>query len=187
MLGHVRTRDQEDRPGRAMPGLWVFCGSFACIHEPLHLVREVHRGALLGHYEASPGPVRVQEEEYVACPRVCTHRSAVAAPVPPAADRVCGSEAGTASRRSRPRAGMIEGFRVEIQHVLHLPDEVRAHSGHAPVLLLPRLHFFKVRRVSYESSSTAQLHHAIRQHPQRRSLPWGGSLQASAIRCLLGG
>src|SRR5579875_206615 len=78
-------------------------------------------------------------------------------------------------------------LRIQIQHVFHVPDELRAYTWNAPLLLLPRLEqvFFRVRRtVSSLISPTMPT-------STRRSasncivhFTWslGGVLQESAIR-----
>src|SRR5262249_25673184 len=46
---------------------------------------------------------------------------------------------------------------IQIQHILHVPDEVRTYAGNAPVFTLPRLEivFFRTQRtVSSETAST---------------------------------
>src|SRR5262249_53020801 len=81
----------------------------------------------------------------------------------------------------------VIGLGVEIQHILHVPDERRTDTGNAPFFALPRLEvvFFSTRRtVSSETCSTTwnSTKRSGNNWIVQGSRPGGGVLQASATK-----
>ena len=115
----------------------------------------------------------------------------------PAAAAVPAGVAAGAGFGQQPGRGLVKadhwpfrviGFGVEVQHVLHLGHELRAHRGDAPLLLLPRLEGVFLRRLRTPSwdMEGANPNSTTRPASRRRvqwSCPSGGGLQASAMRC----
>ena len=98
-----------------------------------------------------------------------------------------GQQLGRGLVKADHRPSGVIGFGVEVQQVLHVGHELRAHLGNAPFLLLPRLESVFLRRLRTPSwdmdeanfNSTTLL--ASRRRVQW-SCPAGGGLQARAIR-----
>ena len=85
------------------------------------------------------------------------------------------------------RPSGVIGFGVEVQQVLHVGHELRAHLGNAPFLLLPGLESVFLRRLRTPSwdMEDANFNSTTLPASRRRvqwSCPAGGGLQARAIR-----
>ena len=113
------------------------------VHQPPHLVREVHGSAALGHLHMSPATLRLADHEQVPGPVslvlgvIACHPSG-------------GSLDGRTHLPSQLPGGLVEThYRtlrivlrlVQVQHVLHPRHELPAHLGDTPLFLLPGLEF----------------------------------------------
>ena len=113
------------------------------VHQPPHLVREVHGSAALGHLHMSPSTLRLADHEQVPGPVslvlgvIACHPSG-------------GSLDGRTHLPSQLPGGLVEThYRtlrivlrlVQVQHVLHPRHELPAHLGDTPLFLLPGLEF----------------------------------------------
>src|SRR5690606_2043124 len=137
----------------------------------------------------SPALVRSEEEEEVAralapvlvvdaCRAAGRHRLRVSH---------VGEQLDRALIEADERPPGIGGFGVEVQDVLHAPDELRVQGRDAPLLLLPGLHlvFFSTRRtVSSEISRTTPswTRRSARSCIVQQVRPSGAFVQANATR-----
>lgn len=129
------------------------------IHQPLHLMGEIQRGASLGHFDVSPSGLRLDEQKEVA--------RAIALVLVIKTLRMTGQ-----GRQRHPgffdqllarlvevdlRALWVVRRGVEIKRLFHRCDELAVDRRDTPMLFQPRLElvFLSVRRtVSSETVST---------------------------------
>ena len=129
------------------------------INQVFHALGEVQRCPPVGHSHVTPAALRLGEHEQVTGPfspilivMALGLSGANGDGQPNFADHLV-----RAFVEAHTRALRIVGLRIEIKHILHVPDEVWADRWDAPLFPQPGLQcvFFSVRRtVSSEMEST---------------------------------
>ena len=145
------------------------------LHQPAHLMGEVHLGAPLRHRHMPPAGQRLAGQEQVPGPS-----PDVLVVLPLGTPRLrrdgradIGQQLGGGLIEADHRPCRVVGFGLKVQHILHVGHEVGVHLGNAPLLLLPRLEgvFFKWRRTaSWDSDSTRPSSTAL--PASARSVQW---------------
>src|SRR5262249_6353089 len=164
--------------------LWKMNG-----HQLLHLHGELALGAAWGDVDMPPPTQGLDEEK-----EICCAFPAILIIVPSGLSR--------AGRHGLPRftdqlhrtfvkadlwTPSIIRLGIQVQHILHMPDKFRTHTGDAPFFALPRLEvvFFSTRRtVSSETASTnwSATRRSANNCIVQCTRPAGGVLQARATK-----
>ena len=159
------------------------------VHQPTHLMGEVLHGAPLGHRHMTPARQRLTGQEQVADalpPVLVVLPQRNSGPGRQRWPRIS-QQLGRGLVEAYHRPSGVIGFGVEVQQVLHVGHELRAHLGNAPFLLLPGLESVFLRRLRTPSwdMEDANFNSTTLPASRRRvqwSCPAGGGLQARAIR-----
>src|SRR4029450_13704659 len=159
------------------------------VHQLLHLPGEIALGAAWGDVDMPPPTQGLDEEKEIGCAF-------------PAILIIVPSGLSRAGRHGLPRftdqlhrtfvktdlwTPSIIRLGLPVQHILHMPDKFRTHTGDAPFFALPRLEvvFFRTRRTV--SSEMASTNRGVDKGPADNYIgpgtrPAGGVLQARATK-----
>src|SRR3954447_9684393 len=161
------------------------------VHQRSHLPSEVHGRATLAHVEVAPSRLRLEDGEQVG------RAPALVLVVVSGRTTELGRQGGALLGHhlvgylveADHRALRIVALLVEVEHVLHAPDELRADLGDAPLPFQPRFEvpFLSVlltvsSEISSATPSSSSLSANSRMLQRLLAASSGGSEQAKATR-----
>src|SRR5688572_655349 len=159
------------------------------IHKPSHLIGKVLHGAMLRHCYVSPAPLGLKEHKQVpgAASLVLVVISLRSAWLGWQAHSLLCHQLFIGLVKAYLGALGVVRLLIQVQHFLHGGHELRAYRWNAPLLFLPRPQFcfFKTWRTvsgEIESAKPNSTTFPASRRKVQRAWPWGGSLQATAMR-----